>query len=300
MNFSLIIILLLVALGLFIAGKIASKFKVPKVGSFALVTGGVKSGKDTFSVNLAWKTYKRVHRSWKIRSVVQRAFGLAIDEEPLLYSNIPLAVPYVPITHDLLMRNKRFRYKSVIYISEASLIADSQLCKNMDINERLLLFNKLIGHETKGGLIIYNTQSIGDLHYSIKRCVSEVFYIHHLEKRFPFVMCSHVREERYSEDGLSLNSYNEDVESSLKRVLMFKKVWKKFDAYCFSSFTDDLPVEDTVVYASKEDLKVHNIIGFRPWKAIKIDTYGGDKDVSKDNGASGRKASDDTRSSTSC
>lgn len=300
MNFSLIIILLLVALGLFISCKIASKFKVPKIGSFALVTGGVKSGKDTFSVNLAWKTYKRVHRSWKIRSVVQRAFGLAIDEEPLLYANIPLAVPYVPITHDLLIRKTRFRYKSVIYISEASLVADSQLHQNNDINERLLLFNKLIGHETKGGLIIYNSQSIADLHYSIKRCVSEVFYIHHLEKRFPFVMCSSIREERYSEDGFSLNSYTDDVESSLKKVLISKKVWKKFDAYCFSSFTDNLPVEDTVICASKDNLKVGEMVGFRPWRAIKINTYKGDNyNVKSDNGASGRKASDDTRSSTS-
>lgn len=300
MNFSLIIILLIIALALFIVGKIMSKFKVPKVGSFALVTGGVKSGKDTFAVNLAWKTYKRVHRSWKIRSYFQRAFGLKVDEEPLLYSSIPLAVPYVPITHDLLMRKTRFRYKSVIYISEASLVADSQLCQNMTINELLMLFNKLIGHETKGGLIIYNTQSVSDLHYSIKRCVSEVFYIHHLEKRFPFIMCAKVREERYSEDGLSLNAYTDDVEASLKKVLISKKVWKKFDAYCFSSFTDDLPVEDTVVCPDKENLKVREILSFRPWKTIKTKLdEGGVKNVKSDNGASGRKASNDTGSTES-
>lgn len=300
MNFSLIIILLLVALGLFIAGKIASKFKVPKVGCIALVTGGVKTGKSTFAVNLAIKNYKRVHRAWKIRSIVQRAFGLTIDEEPLLYSNVPLAVPYVKITHDILTRKKRVRYKSVIYINEASLVADSQLCKDMDINERLLLFNKLIGHETKGGLLIYDTQCIADLHYSIKRCISEYFYIHHLEKRIPFVMCAQVREERYSEDGSVINNYAEDVESSLKKVLISKRVWKKFDAYSFSCLTDNLPVEDEIVQGSKDNLKAFEIVSFRSWKTLKTNTYKVDKDnVKSDNCSSGRKASNDTRSSTS-
>ena len=66
---------------------------------------------------------------------------------------------YVPLTDDLLLRKKRFVYGSVIYVQEASLVADSQLIRDMDINERLMLFNKLIGHETKGGVIIYDTHS---------------------------------------------------------------------------------------------------------------------------------------------
>ena len=79
---------------------------------------------------------------------------------PLIYSNVPLAMPYVPLTDDLLLRKKRFVYGSVIYVQEASLVADSQLIRDMDVNERLMLFNKLIGHETKGGVIIYDTQCI--------------------------------------------------------------------------------------------------------------------------------------------
>lgn len=279
MNFSLIILLLVLALALFIVYKIMSKFKVPKVGCLALVTGGVKTGKSTFAVNLAVKNYNRIHRSWKIRGFFQRLLHIPVDEEPLLYSNIPLAVPYVKVTDDLITRKKRLRYKSVMYINEASLVADSQLHIDMDINERLLLFNKLIGHETKGGLLIYDTQCIADLHYSIKRCVSEYFYIHHLEKRIPFVMCAQVREERHSEDGSSVNTYNEDIESSLKKVLISKRVWKKFDAYCFSYLTDNLPVEDNVVCGSKDNLKPDEIVSFRKWKTINSNTTRGEKDV---------------------
>lgn len=268
MDFSLIFFLLVVALVVFIVHKIRSKFKAPKVGCMALVTGGVKTGKSTFAVYLAISNYKRVHKSWKIRAFFQRKFNREVSEEPLLYSNVPLAVDYVPITKEILTRQVRVRYGSVMYVSEASLLADSMLKMDMDINERLLLFNKLIGHETHGGMIIYDTQCIGDLHYSIKRCISEYFYIHHLEKRIPFVLCAKVREERYSDDKSTMNVYNGDVEESLKKVLISKKVWKKFDSYCYAALTDDLPIADKVIRGDKGNLKTKDIVSFREYKTL--------------------------------
>ena len=41
----------------------------------------------------------------------------------------------------------------------------------------LSLFNKLIAHETRGGAIYYDTQSILDSHYSIKRVASTYLFI---------------------------------------------------------------------------------------------------------------------------
>lgn len=269
-NISTFIFVAILLLLCFIAFKIYRKFKVPKLGCLALVTGGVKTGKSTFAVYLAYVNYKRAYRRWKIRRFFQNAFHMPVDEEPLLYSNIPLSIPYVPLTKDVLTRKKRVRYGSVIYVNEASLVADSQLFRNDVLNEELLLFNKLIGHESKGGILIYDTQCIGDLHFSIKRCVSEYFYIHHLQKHLPFVLCASVREERYSEDNVSINTYDKDVEESLKRCLIPKKVWKYFDAYCFSHLTDSCPVADDVVCGDKKDLKAREIVSFRKWKTIKV------------------------------
>jgi hypothetical protein len=179
---------------------------------------------------------------------------------PLLYSNIPLAVPYVPLTQKLIERKERFRYGSVIYINEASLFADSQLVKDMDTNNALLMFNKLIGHELLGGYIIYDTQQIADCHYSVKRCLSNYFYIHHLQKWIPFFLVAYVRECIYSEDGSVTNNFNEDIEDSLVRVIIPKSTWKKFDAYCYSAATDDLPVAEKVRTAST--LKVKKLTTF--------------------------------------
>lgn len=256
----------------FLCVKIASKFKVPKIPCVALVTGGVKSGKSTLSVYLAIQTYNRVHRRWKIRSFFQTLLHKKVDEEPLLYSNIPLAVPYVPISLELLQRKVRPRYGSVAYVNEASLVADQMLYKNDELNERLTLFNKLFGHETCGGVLIYDTQCVHDVHYSVKRSLSSYIYVHHLEKRLPFFLVAQVREERYSDDTGVVNSYNEDVENSLKKVLIPKRVWKKFDAYCFSCFTDGLPVADNVIEDSA-DLKARNIVSFRQYKTINNKEY---------------------------
>lgn len=85
-----LIFLAIVGFAFFICRKVLAKFKIPKISCVTLVTGGVKSGKSTFSVNLAIKTYKRIHLRWQFRSYFQKLLQRPIAEEPLLYSNIPL------------------------------------------------------------------------------------------------------------------------------------------------------------------------------------------------------------------
>lgn len=261
MNTKSIFILAVIALGIFIVRKILSKFKVPKIGAMALFSGGVKCGKTTLAVATAIGEFKRRTRRVKFRNFFRKLFNKPLCELPLLYSNVPLSIPYVPVSLDLLTRKKRFVYGSVIYICEASLVADSQLIKDVNLNEQLLLFNKLIGHSTKGGCIIYDTQCIGDVHYSIKRCLSEYIYVHHLTKWIPFFLVAYVQECRYSDDKSTISVCDDDVEVKLRRVIIPKKTWKYFDCYCYSVLTDNLEVEKNEVCA--EDLKAHNIISFR-------------------------------------
>ena len=239
---------------------ILKQFKFPKIGSLTLISGGVKTGKSTFSVALAIREYKARLRKTKFKNFFRKLFKKSTLELPCLYSNVPLALPYV-----LLLRKKRFVYGSVVYCQEASLVADSQLIKDMNVNNLLLLFNKLFGHSTKGGCLIYDTQTISDLHYSIKRSLSEYFYIHHLVKWIPGFLVAYVIENRYSEDGSIVLDGSKDVEDTLKRVIIPKKTWKYFDCYCYSVLTDNLPVEKTIVdnNIQTQDLKARKILTFR-------------------------------------
>lgn len=254
-------------------------FHVPKYGNLVLTSGEVKAGKSTLSFYLAKRKYAQALFSYKVQRFFLTAFSLFSkkarakkekQEMPLFYSNIPCVVKnFSPLTTDLINRKKRFRYKSVIFVDEASLLSDSMLFKDLDLNERLQLFNKLIGHETKGGYLFYNTQSVDDLHFSTKRCCGAYFYCHHKVK-IPFFVIIYAREMLYSSDqGGTVNVSESTLTDSLVRIIIPKSIWKDFDCYCYSCLTDDLPVaDDIVVYKRKGDLKARGIVSFREFKSI--------------------------------
>lgn len=245
-------------------------FKIPKLNALVLFTGGVKSGKTTMAVYYAIKKYKQNVRLTKFRNFFLKLFRREPDEMPLLYSNIPLAEPYVPLTNDLLRRKKRFAFGSVVYIDEASLLADRYCYDDKLLNEQLTLFAKLIGHELhSGGVLIMDTQALGDVSISFRRSLSQNFYIQHLTK-IPFLPVGYATlvETIYSEDGSITSNFGQDLDEITKKVFFNTRVWKYFDSYAFSSFTDDLEVEDNVVTASS--LKVADIISFNHFYTLGV------------------------------
>lgn len=259
-----IVYFIIICVAWFFIHKFLKRFKLPKTGSLVMVTGGVKAGKSTFSVHLAIKEYKRNLFAWKVKRFFCKLFNKPIEEKPLLYSNVPLNCDYVPLTQDLILRKKRFRYRSVVYIQEGSLLADCMQVKNEELNNNTLLLFKLCAHETRGGKFIIDTQQIMDVHFNLKRSISEYFYIHHTLKWIPFFLVAYVRECRWSEDGTTTNVFESDIEDSLKRVIIPKSVWKKFDCYCYSVLTDDLQIEESLVNGTKlESLKAEEIITFK-------------------------------------
>lgn len=267
----LLVLIIAVILIVFVGRKVKSI----NAGDLVLVTGGVKCGKSTFAVWYVLARYRSALFKWKVGNFVHKCFTAALPkakpfrEKPLLYSNIPLHCDYVPLTTELLRRQKRFAYGSCIYCGEVSLVADSMMYKDVVLNEELTLFNKLIGHELRGfgGCIVYDTQAISDCHYSVKRTVSNYFYIHHLVKWIPFIIIAHVVEERYSDDNSLVSVDTEDVSEKLKWVVIPKSVWKMFDSHCYSVLTDDLEVENTIVNGKTlPDLKARFIVSFRKWK----------------------------------
>lgn len=259
-----ILFFIIICVALFFIFKFLRKYKVPKLNSLVMVTGGVKCGKSTLSVHMAISTWKRNVRITKFKNFFRKLFNREQKELPLLYSNVPLKINYVPVTQNLLLRKERFVYGSVVYLQEASLVADSQLIKNKEVNNDLLLFFKLFGHESHGGTCILDTQQIGDCHYSIKRSLSEYYYVHHLTKWIPFILIAHVVEDRYSDDGTIIKTSEEDTEFTLRKIIFFKKTWKYFDCYTYSCLTDDLPVVDQTKDGKKlKDLKSRKIFSFR-------------------------------------
>lgn len=271
---NIIIIVVIVAFLLFIYFKF---FKIPKLKNVIFIDGGLGCGKSFYSVSLAIKLHKKALRKWYFQNYICKFLGLFSKkyknkeiEKPLLYSNIKLKnYEHVILTKELLIRDMRFNYKSVVLIDEFSLFADQQLYKNQDLNEKLQLFFKLFRHETKGGYMVVNSQSINDCHYSFKYILNDYFYIHHRIK-LPFISLLAIRENVYSADnGNVINSSNEDIESTLKKVIVLNKYYKKYDSYTYSIFTDKLESDNRLVkFIKNDDLKADKLISFRDYKYL--------------------------------
>lgn len=230
-------------------------FKILKVPSVCLITGGVKTGKSLLSVHLSIKDFKRRHRKWWILTHVFRIK----KEEPLYYTNVLVTfgntkyylkhegkphrldscIVLIDLAH--LNREVRFNYKSVIYIQESSLMSDNMDFNNQEHNVELSLFNKLIAHETRGGALYYDTQSPLDNHYSMKRVCSTYFFI---QKNINLLLFHilYVREMINQENGI--NSFNDDVDTTTRKVLIPFWYHHKYDRYEFSYLTDDLSTDN--------------------------------------------------------
>lgn len=227
----LILILIIIAI---VKSKI--RFNLPH-GALLLIDGAVKVGKTKCAVTMAIRDYRKALLRYKIgKYILQKKV-----ERPMLYSNIPLNVKdgYVKITQEVLMRKERVTERSVVLLSEASLVADNNLYKDREATINIMLFCKLFGHESKGGTLIIETQAIGDLAVQIRRCIANKWYIDHATK-IPILGFSilHVRNERYSEDGNNVNTYTE--EQKFDRLFVPNRVHKIYDSYCYSYFTDNL------------------------------------------------------------
>lgn len=262
MNFgSIIIWAILILVLVILVRKFLSKYKSLNYGAVTFIIGGVKSGKTGLSVYLWAKEYKKIKRQIKFKNFFRKLFKKPLLEEPLPYSNMPVNMPYVQVTDDLLLRKKRFRFKSPALFDEVSLMVDSMTWKDSELNEHLLNFNKLFGHETHGGHLFVNTQSMKDLHYSFERVASQYYYIHHISWAFPFFAIVYLLEVRYSVDGTVTFAQTKDTDELLKKVIVPKYYFKKYDPYCYSIMTDDLECEETLV--KPETLKLKEPLSFK-------------------------------------
>lgn len=270
---SIIILLIITAIVFFVYRFISKRFKLPHLNAVNVVVGEVKSGKTITSLALCIKEYKRRLRIVTIRNYIAKLFDRELEEIPLFYSNIPVKFPYVPITKDLLNRKTRFAYGSVVFLDEISFVADKMLYKSKDedVQVNCKKFFKLFGHETGGygslghGVLVANTQSISDCSKEVRACIGSTYFVDAVNSYFfipVFAICQ-CRQERYSEDSMITNTYNEDLQKSMCKFLFRKKYFKMYDKACYSADTDDLPVETNVVNgAVLPNLKTNTIVSF--------------------------------------
>lgn len=266
------IFIVFVIIALLIWYAIKRHFKQLKLPSVAMVTGGVKTGKTKLCVKLSIKDFKKRHRKWFLAKYL---FHKDI-EEPLYYTNATISFGnrkskyrhrldkcIVEVNKELLQREVRFAYGSVIYIEEASLLADNMDFKDKERNVDLSLFAKLIAHETRGGVLYIDTQSVQDVHYAFKRVSSSFLFI---QKRYDFKLFDvlYVREMINTEIGV--NNFEEDVDVTMRKIIIPFWYNHKYDRYEFSHLTDDLDVSKTPFKKKKKVVSFNPLYEIRGYK----------------------------------
>ena len=278
----LIIIIVIVVFAFYIYYK---HFRPPKLGTFVMVTGGVKCGKSTTSVGASILDIR--FRRWRIKFInwLRRLFRVKKPqiELPLYYSNVPVntGFGYVPVTKELLLRKHRFVYGSVIYFQECSFLCGSMDYGVEEVDDAIKSLCKLVGHETKGGALYVDTQSVSDLHNGFRRSCSMELYVYKTVKvpLLPFLIVWY-KQLYYNEDGQLVNVNSKNADDDLRKMLFFSKVWKRFDCYCYSILTDDLPVERRLRYPKTDiDFKAKEILQLK--KILKQDYNKGVKNEKK-------------------
>lgn len=265
-NEKTILFLLILVAVVIVLHWINKHFKRINMPNVFLITGAVKTGKTLLAVHLARKELRNARIKCAIKNFFLRCLGRELEEKPMLYSNIPLAkTHYNLVTMDILLCKVRIPNKSIVLLDEASLIADSMMFKDKNINSRLMRFVKLFAHYTHGGKLIIDTQSLSDLHFAFKRCLNNYLYIYSRNK-FPLITTMQVREMLYSDDGSMVNNSNEDIELSMRRIIILNYTYSLYDCYCYSVFTDHLPYQvkyDTKMLSKEDDMKAYQLVTFQ-------------------------------------
>lgn len=258
------IVIIILAIALIIFLVVYFKFKKLKLNTCVFVDGAPKTGKDLLCMKIIDKEIRKA----RFRVNLYNFFHKKKKDMPLIYSNIPLyhKYGYVPLTNEIIHRQERIIDKSVVFIGEYSLFADSRLgLKNTKedktINDDLLLFHKLCGHQWNGKLIT-NSQCVSDCHYANKRTLSNYYYILHSRKGL-FHHFLEVVELLNNEDTTTINT-NEDIQNRKTYLIMVsKKYYKMYDYRAFEKLYEGLPYAKNVVYLKpNNDLKVKTLTSF--------------------------------------
>lgn len=267
-NTSLGMFIIFLVLGIILVFWLSRKLKRLRLPNVVIVTGAPKTGKSALCLSLARKRYLSNLIKWYLGKPIFKIichFTRSNKEyplKPMFYTNIPVGYKHNRITKDILHLEVKVPKKSVFFIDEVSLMADSMMFKNDKLNLDLLLFFKLIGHTTYGGSVFMNSQCVGDVHYSIKRVLGSYLYIHHTSK-YPLISICAVREMVYSDDSQVGNNVTEDLDLTMRRVFFFNRIYKKYDCYCYSTITDKKLYRVDYDYCfDKKDLKAYDIVSF--------------------------------------
>lgn len=192
-----------------------------KHDTVTLYVGGLGSGKTLIGVKDALHCLRRN----RVKVFWHNLFHPKDKKpKPMLYSTIPVRISSREISLDLdadhLMLQKSIIEKSVLFIDEASTVANS--FENVSNNKNLKSleeFSTFFRHFTRGGYLILTTQNTAKCNYVVRYCTNQAFQLSQFRNILNIVYWVKCRNLDLTNDVVNVSESN--LEDSTRNLIGF-------------------------------------------------------------------------------
>lgn len=211
-----------------------------KHDTVTLYVGGLGSGKTLIGVTDALTCLRRN----RLKVCFYNLFHPRNKKEkPMLYSTIPVRISRNEISLDLdldhILLRKRINEKSVLFIDEASTVANSfETVANNKNLKTVEEFSTFFRHYTKGGYLIMTTQNTSKCNYVIRYCCNQAFQLSQFRNFLNVGYMVKIRNIDLTNDVVNVNATNLE-ENCRNKIGLFGR--RKYNTYAFNCRYKDVP-----------------------------------------------------------
>lgn len=232
--------LILIAIGIWVAWRIFTSYRLTTYDTVVAFTGGLGSGKSLMSVEMAIKLLRRQRRRVFWKNLLRKKSEKL--PTPLLYSSIPVRVSRkemaTKLTEQHLTLQEKLIRGSVIFIDEIGSFCSQfdYKAKNADVFDEFIRFYR---HYTKGGFIVCNDQCSENIVLQVRRRINTVYNLMGFRKWFGLFYTVHVRNISVSEEIKTIEEQN--AEDNTRILFGFMPIFRRYDTWCYAPRYDYVP-----------------------------------------------------------
>ena len=267
----IILIILVVVIAYFVYRYLKPYFV--KYDTTILYCGGLGSGKSLNSVKQVLLLYKKNHNKWLVhkywnnfKNLFRKSDNkkLFIEEEPLIYSNIPIRIKKNKLSTMLnkehLMLKERINQKSIVFIDELPTLVNQFNWSIKEVKYNLNEFITFFRHYI-GGYLVVNGQAESEIVKQVRVKLNSYYWCFDFKKFLCFYRVK-ILHSMISENDISLST--SFIDENCKKT--YGIITKNYNTRAFKNRYDKVVNVDNKEFKN-EDLTTNRIIRFEDYKS---------------------------------
>ena len=243
-----------------------------------LFCGGLGSGKSLNSVKQVLILYKKNHNIWLVKKYMNSFLNLFrkknnkrqfIEEEPLIYSNIPIKIKKGLVSNQLtkehLILKERINQKSIVFIDELPTLVNQFNWNLNDVRYNLNEFITFFRHYI-GGYLVVNGQAESEIVKQVRVKLNSYYWCFDFKKFLCFYRVK-ILHSMITENDVSIST--DFIDENCRNV--FGIITKRYNTRAFKNRYNKVIKENNLKFNSV-DLTTNKIIRFESYKSDLDDT----------------------------